>query len=503
MANSLQVTSSIKRNTLLNFGGALIPIAISLVTVPIYLDRIGEARYGVIAVIWVLFGYFALFDLGVGRATTYHIARLKDSSPHEAEMIFWTALFVNAIFGLLGATLLLAIGPAIFGHMLKVPSELQAETLAALPWLALAVPVLTVSSVAFSSLEGQERFLSINVAATFATILSQLAPLGYALWRGPDLSALIAAMVLARLAGLVVAIVACLRLLPVTKLRCPDGARVRALLKYGGWITVTSLLAPILTTVDQLMIGAVLGVRFVTYYTIPYNLASQVSVLPQSLSRTLFPRFSMLERDEARHMAVEALLTLAAILTPIIVFAMGMLRPFLRLWLGPSLAEISAPVGRILLLGVWANGLALIPYVLLRGQGRPDLTAKFHLLELLPYILALWLGMRVAGLHGAAWAWTGRVILDFLFLFVAARVWSPRTALLLPSAVFVLLASFISSLDTNMLWSAGLVGLMTLVSLAWSLFIAPATLNSEIRKFATTLLHFNRLAKQRVMERRR
>jgi O-antigen/teichoic acid export membrane protein len=501
-ASSGSVRTGIKRNTLFNLGGAVIPLTVSLVTVPIYLNRIGDARYGVIAVVWVLFGYFALFDFGLGRATTYHIARLKNSSPGDTERIFWTAFFANAIFGFFGAALLLLIGPSIFREILSVPPELQAETLAALPWLALAVPVLTMTSVAFSALEGQERFLSINVVAASTTILSQLAPLAWALWRGPDLFALIAAIVLSRLAGLTVAFLACFRLLPLTRVHYPDGVRFRTLIKYGGWITITGLLAPFLTTIDQLMISASLGARFVTYYAIPYNLANQISVLPQSLSRTLFPRFSMLEQDEGRQMAVEALLALAASLTPVIVFALGILRPFLRLWLGPSLAEISAPIGSVLLLGMWANGLAFIPFALLRGQGRPDLTAKFHLLELLPYILALWFGIKLAGLQGAAWAWTARVVADLLLLFVAARVFSRRCVLLIPTAVFILLAAFVSSLDiTSTLWSVGVPALMTVASLAWSFFIAPDTLKREVRKFATRIAHLSSFTKGRMTER--
>jgi hypothetical protein len=45
--------------------------------------------------------------------------------------------------------------------------------------------------------------------------------------------------------------------------------------------------------------------------------------------------------------------------------------------------------------------------------------AKFHVLELIPYIGGLVLGPHFAGIQGAAWAWCGRAAVDAALLFSA------------------------------------------------------------------------------------
>jgi O-antigen/teichoic acid export membrane protein len=70
---------------------------------------------------------------------------------------------------------------------------------------------------------------------------------------------------------------------------------------------------------------------------------------------------------------------------------------------------------------VFISCLAQVPFALVQGVGRPDLTAKLHLIELPGYLLALWYLSTRYGIDGAAIAWTARAFIDALVLFVIAK----------------------------------------------------------------------------------
>ena len=74
---------------------------------------------------------------------------------------------------------------------------------------------------------------------------------------------------------------------------------------------------------------------------------------------------------------------------------------------------------RILACGVLMNSLAHVPSSFIVAMGRPDINAKFHMVELAIHIpLAWWLITRF-GVTGAAIAWTARVTFDVTLLFTA------------------------------------------------------------------------------------
>ncbi len=485
-------TTRIGRNMAINLAGTIFPLLLSLATVPAYLHLVGEERYGVLAVVWVVLGYFGVFDLGLSRATANQIARMRDSSPAERERVFWTALCVNASVGVVGGVILYLVGEVLLGHVLKVSPGLHAEALGALPWLGVAVPLTTMSLVLAGALEGRESFATVNLLTSIGLAMFQLAPLAYAYWVGPDLRGLIMSATIALFASTILSMVVLAVVLPLRQRPRVDVERLGLLLRYGGWVTLTGLISPILTAVDRVLIGSVLGATAVTRYTIPFALVSRVQVLSSSLARTTFPRFSRLDSDDAAYVSRQSLIALTAVMTVLTVIGAVTLEPFLRIWIGGSLATHSAPIGEILLIGVWINSLAVIPYAFLQARGRPDLPAKFHVLEVAPYIGGLVLALHLGGVRGAAWAWTGRAAVDAVLLFWAARRVSSDSdpgdsRQVARGAVLTVIAAVASlTIFQHLSLRLGVGGALVLLSLAWAWRIAPAPMRLRILRQRTT-----------------
>ena len=414
----------IARSTLINLAGAAIPAVLLLVTVPIYLRLIGEARYGVLAIVWLLLGYFGVFDLGFGRAVANRIAALYDASAEERQGIFWTGLAISAVTGLIGGVILYLAGDWLFAHVFHISGSLRIEAENAMPWLALALPLAIIISLLAGALEGRQAFMALNGAQIVGTVLYQIFPLvvAYAGWI--TLPYLIASAIIGRLLSAFLLFALTYRYVPLSPRPRFAIDQVKSLLRYGGWITITGLVSPLLTVFDRFLIGTKIGMVAVTTYTIPYNLVMRLSILPGSLQNALFPRFAMIELAEAEALAARAVVLLGAIMTPLVAMGLLFIKPFMILWVGTALAEKTAPVAQILLLGMWTNTLAYIPYAYLQARGRPDLPAKFHVLELLPYIVVLWVLVDWLGVKGAALAWDLRVFADTLLLFGAARTTS-------------------------------------------------------------------------------
>lgn len=434
-------------------------------------------------------GYFGLFDLGLGRAVAQRIATLRDSPAYERAQTFWTALVLNVGLGIIGGLLIWPVAAYFFGDVFKIEDALRPEMLGAVPWLVLAVPMATLSGVLTGALQGRERFLELNLISVSGTVLFQLLPLSVVMLWGPDLAIILPAALFARLITLLILFESCRRHIFYGHAATFARARAGQLLRFGGWVTVTAFIGPMMVILDRFLIGVLFGAKAVSYYTIPFQLTERTTIISTALTSALFPRFACADPEEERRLSHEALRALAVIMTPLVVAGVLVMAPFLAGWITPDFARQSALVGQIILLGFWFNSFAKIPYAQLQARGRPDLVAKCHLGEILPYFGLLYLGLSTFGLAGAAVAFSLRVLADFILLASFAGILQLSLRTLLVPLLLLVMAFSITLLSTpgQPDWFV-LIAVHLVITMTWAWRHAPTAL----RKIAVSRLNLFR-----------
>jgi O-antigen/teichoic acid export membrane protein len=410
------------RNTALNLMGQALPLLVGLATIPYVVRGLGTESFGILSIAWVLLGYFSLFDLGLGRATTKFVAEyLGHGQIDQLPGLVWTSLGIQVLFGVAGTLLVGALTPFLVDRVLKVPASLVGETKVSFLILAASLPIVLATNGLRGVLEAAQRFDLVNYIRLPANASVFLLP-AIALPFGLRLRGIVVLLVASRVVATFAYLAFCFRVFPALRHDFRFARKfLRPLAGYGGWVMVSNVVGPFLTYIDRFFIGALLSMAAVTYYTAPYEAITRVWVFPASLVTTLFPAFTALDarglqakmEDFYARSAKCLLLFLGPMLLLVIMFA----RQILRLWLGPDFASASTPVLQLLALGVLVNSLAFIPFHLLQAVGRPDLTAAFHLGEVPLYAVSLWYLLTRMGISGVALAWTLRVSVDAALLF--------------------------------------------------------------------------------------
>jgi O-antigen/teichoic acid export membrane protein len=449
---NLDLTSGrlLARNTVWNLIGNGAPLLVAVFSIPVLIHGLGKDRFGILALAWTLIGYASLFDLGLGRALTQIVSRkLGSGEDHEVPRVVWTSLLLMLALGVFGAAIIALISPWLAHHALKIPAEMQSEVLRSFLLLGLAVPAVITTAGLRGLLEAHQRFDLVSALRIPTGIFTFVGPL-LVLPFSHNLVPVVGILVVGRFLGCLAHLLVCFRVVPELRKRVAwDGRSASPLLRFGGWMTVSNVIGPLMMNMDRFLIGGVISVTAVTYYATPYEVVTKLLVVPIAVVGVMFPAFSIsFVKDPARAALLysRSLKYILLALFPVVLLIVALAKNGLTLWLGADFAVHSSRAVQWLALGVLANSLALVPITFIQGIGRPDVTAKLHLLELPIYLGALFWLISVNGIVGAAIAWSARAIFDAFALFLLAKKFLPsgppvmaRTKALIAAATVTLL----------------------------------------------------------------
>ncbi len=473
----------VARNTVLNLLGQGVPMLAALFAIPLLIKGLGTDRFGVLTLIWLVMGYFSLFDLGLGRALTQLVSRkLGSNQIEEIPSLVWTSLPLMLLLGLVGGLVLAGLAPWAVREALRIPEALQPETLNAFYLLALSLPVVISTPSLRGLLEAFHRFdLTNAVSGTMGSFMF-IAPL-VVLPFSKNLALIVAILLLGRLIAWLANFLLVLYVIPTLRRDLKfEASIIRPLLRFGGWMTVTNIIGPLMVYLDRILLGAFISMAAVAYYATPFELVTKLWLLPGALVGVLFPAMSATFFGDQRRTAElfrKGVKYIFLALFPIVLAIVTLAPEGLTLWLGAEFAQHSFRVLQLLAIGVFINSLAHVPFALVQGAGRPDLTAKLHLAELPFYLLVLWALIKGFGLEGAALAWVLRVSLDTGLLFYLARrtlsekglpLFRPSVAMVVALITLILAAFLVGPVLKAVFLTGVLIGF---ILVTWFIILSP------------------------------
>jgi O-antigen/teichoic acid export membrane protein len=414
--------SLLAQNATRNLLALGVPMAVALAAMPMIVDRLGTARFGVLGLIWIFFGLFG--ELGMGRATTKYAAEaFAAGSVDRVRAVLRLGLLMQLSFGVvLGAAL--AVGAPALAARAAAAAGVAAETRSVLLLVAVSLPAVMVAAAYRGVLEATHRFDLVNRVRIPLAVSTYLLP-AVLLAAGYGLIAITASLAVARAAG-----TAAYARLAYGQLGEPDSQPAgehrgaSGMIAFGMWQTAGGFLTPVLVYIDRFLLAAIAGVAAVGLYTPAFEVATRLLILPAGVVMALFPAFSAWSLDEparSARAAARSVLYITAALVPLVVLVLGLGADALGLWLTSEFAGETAVALAILSCGVLVNAAAFVPATLLQGAGRPDIPTKLYLLELLPYLLLATILISRWGVTGAATAWSVRAAVDAVLLFVATH----------------------------------------------------------------------------------
>lgn len=469
-------------NTAWSFFGQAVPLAVAVFTIPLLIEGMGTGRFGMLMLAWAVVGYFSLFDMGLGRALTQLVAeKLGAGGGEEVPALIWTSLSIMLFISAAGSLAAAAFAPFLVEGVLNIPEELLSESLASFRLLSLSIPVVVVSSGLNGVLEARQMFRQISFIRIFMGAATFLGPL-LVLPFYNSLTAVVAVLVAGRVAALACYFLLCLSAIPgLGRPGFMPGA-VRPLLRFGGWMTVSNILSPVMVYMDRFLVGSMISVAAVSYYSTPYEVVTKLWIIPGALLSVLFPAFAQAGargRSEVAFLYGRGLKYVFLSMFPVTLIIVGLAFEGMGAWLGAEFASNSAVVLQWLAAGIFLNSLARVPFTLLQGTGRPDITARLHIVELPFYLAALWLLTSRFGITGAAMAWTARTGAELVVLLVlSGRVINGGAALMhrtywCTCGALAALALAAARMDFAVKGGLVLLALAAFAAAAWRFALAP------------------------------
>lgn len=405
------------KDSIWNLASIGIPAILAIPIFSLISKNIGLELFGIYTLSFAIIGYASIFDLGLSRSVIREVA-INISNFDEINKVIDTAYCMILMLSGLACLSVLLFSNFIVSFI-RVSNQHYYDVLVGMRLLALCLPLLLISNIWLAYFEGLSKFKALSIFRVVSSSLIILLPY-FTIQIHSSFTTLVMGLVVARLITFIITFFWIKKYL-IVRLRFFE-SYAKKLLIFGGWLTVSTIISPIMVYFDRFILSSIIGAKNVAFYTAPSELVMRLLSLPSAVSRALFTRFSNTPKGNENTIYWLGIIGLTIMSTFIAIPLMIFAETLMVKWMGESFKGEPVKVFCIMLIGFIFNSVAQMPFTSLQAKGLSKLTALVHCYEVIPYLVILYALTMKYGLIGMATAWTSRIIADTLiFLYFDKR----------------------------------------------------------------------------------
>ena len=394
----------------------MIAAIVGFIAAPIIIRGVGADNYGLYGIILMIGGFAALQDMGLGEATLMYVAKYYSRNDLEGiNRVLGATLSVYCLTGAIGCALIEIFAPQIVS-IFKVAPENISVAIISLRIAGISFLLTTFCGALQKIPEAAQRYDISSKLQMCMTVL-RFGSAIILVKLGAGVIGLTCVLAGGAIVNIIVYFIIAHRLIP--GVHCFPHVQkegLKEVFSYGVFSFINQLICNISNYVDRFILGVFFGVADVAYLTAPKDLLMRAQGVSGAAGRALFPRFSSMEEGpEMQRLYCFSLWALTSFSILIFIPVAIVMPVFLSLWVSPEFAEHSAPVARLLALGLAFNGGVGAYFALLKGTGRVRwITVIFTTLTVFSILVTILLvykfGLIGSGIRIILFSWVGMAL---------------------------------------------------------------------------------------------
>ncbi len=415
--------SKLKHNIIANYLGQAWAGIMALSFLPIYIEYLGIEAYGLIGIFVVLQTVLLLLDVGMTPTLNREMARFTagEHTPKSIrDLLRSLEIICVSIASMIAVTVWLTSG-YFAREWLNIESLSIDVVVIAFTLMGIVVALRFCEGIYRGSLYGLEKQVWYNITYAILTTLRYVGSVVVLMFISNSIEAFFVWQGIVSLLSVIVFAFSVYKSLPESSSKARfSWVSISGVWKFATGMLGISALTAILLHTDKILLSSMVTLKEFGYYSLAATAASVLFMIVVPVTQAIFPQLVKFTSQRENNQVVKIYHLMTQLVTVLIAPAAIILSVFsagvVYMWSGNSeLANNTAPLLSILVIGCFLNGLSHIPYQLQLAYGWTKLLLKTNTFIVIILVAAIFKFVPEYGAIGAAWVW---LILNAIYLLV-------------------------------------------------------------------------------------